>query len=215
MMGKKVRHAFAASTRQIRLRPDEGLVPHPDERGLRTRDRSGQKLQDIIDPTTGFCTGVRGPMESDGTTVRMAAPTSGGGTPLPERDPDTGLWWVGNDRLVIRTTDTPHGPLVRTRIIKAGTPDFDPDMPTHQKISKTPKPRVQKSVQPAGQDRPKRGPRYTDREIRDYLKTKFGYTGPLTRVIRTAAISALVKSATVAEYSKDLRSDPKNPKTSG
>lgn len=206
---RKVRHAFAGSSRMLRLRLDEGLTPQPDERRLRERDRSGQKLRDVINPKTGFCVGVTGPMESDGHTVRAAKPTSGAGPALPEYDAATGRWFVGEDRLVIRTTDTPEGPMSRTRIIKRDDEAYD-SAPTHEKIKKSPKIRSNQAVRPAGDDKRRtRGPRYTDAQIKDFLREYLGWTGPLTREIRTAAIATMIKHSTVAQYSQDLRHAPK------
>lgn len=206
-MGKKVRHAFPGG-RQLRLRIDEGLTPHPDERRLRLRDRSGQKLKDVIDPRTGFCTGVTGPMEPDGTCIRDAKPTSGAGTPLPTHDPITGAWWVGADRLVVRTTTTPDGPLHRTRVVKASTLNKNGHTPDEQKRTKKPVTARQQASLAS-----RKGPRYTDTEIRVWVAEHTGYKGKLTRAIRTSAISCMVKASTVQEYSQDLRSAGSTLKT--
>lgn len=207
MKNRKPRHVFAGTTRMSRLRPDEGLVMQPDERTLRYRDRSGQKLRDVVDPKTGFCTGVTSPMESDGIAVRAAKPTSGGGTPLPELDSATGRWYVGEDRLVVRTTLDGDRPLTRTRLIKPTEDDYD-TAPTVEKIRRQPK---VKAVRPAGDEQPRsngrrRGPRFSDKEILDFIKHRFGVTGKITitREIRTAAVAAMTKAATVAEYQADL-----------
>lgn len=209
MKNRKPRHVFAGTTRMNRLRPDEGLVPAPDERTLRYRDRSGQKLRDVINPKTGFCTGVTSPMESDGIPVRAAKPTSGAGTALPELDPSTGRWFVGEDRLVVRTTLDGDRPLTRTRLIKPTDADYD-SAPTVEKICK---PKKVRAVRPAGDERDesksngrRRGPRFTDKEILTFIRDKFGVQGALTitREIRTAAVAAMTKAATVAEYQADL-----------
>lgn len=196
---RKPRHVFAGTTRLTRLKIDEGITPHPDERRLRERDRSGQKLKDVIDAKTGFCTGVTGPMESDGTRIRAAKPTSGAGTPLPERDDATGLWWVGEDRLVVRTVTTPDGPLARTRVIKKDHLDESGRTPDERKPARKPV----SARQQASLDN-RKGPRYTDAEIRAWVAEHTGYRGKLTRVIRTSAISCMVKAATVREYAADL-----------
>lgn len=211
MKNRKPRHVFAGTTRMNRLRPDEGLVMQPDERTLRYRDRSGQKLRDVVDPKTGFCVGVTSPMESDGIAVRAAKPTSGGGQPLPELDSATGRWFVGEDRLVVRTTLDGDRPLTRTRLIKPTEEDFG-TAPTVEKIRKQPKVRA---VRPAGDEaKPssrRRGPRFSDKEILDFIKHRFGVSGKITitREIRTAAVAAMTKAATVAEYQADLRNAKK------
>jgi hypothetical protein len=202
---RKPRHVFAGTTRQTRLRIDEGLARHPDERRLRELDRSGQKLRDVINPRTGFCTGVTGPMESDGYTVRAAKPISGSGPALPEYDSTTGNWYVGEERLVVRTTDTPDGPLARTRLVRPDEEGYD-SLPTVEKITRKPK---IKAVRPAGDEGTRRhrrsGPRFTDEEILAFVRQTYGFRADkLTREIRTAAVAVMIKQATVAEYQADL-----------
>jgi len=213
MKSQHVRHAFAGTTRQTRLRIDEGLVPSPDERTLRHRDRSGQKLRDVINPKTGFCTGVTGPMESDGTTVRAAKEISASGTPLPEYDTVTGVWWmVGpdgptGDALVIRTTTTPDGPLRRTRIVKKDEIASGTDPRTGEKSSKKRDSERRKHHQAnraQRADKPKPA-RITDIEISAYLLGKYGFVPNLTPRIRQATRAAMVHEATVKAYGRDLR----------
>jgi hypothetical protein len=62
----------------MRLHPvEDGLIPLPDERGLRTRDKSGNRLIDVVDPKSGFCVGVRSPLDCGGQHVINPTPTSG------------------------------------------------------------------------------------------------------------------------------------------
>lgn len=205
-MGKntRVKHAFKGSWKQHRLTAFDGLYPDVTERGLIHRDRSGQKLRDVVDPRSGFCTGVSSPMHNSGeASVRPADGTSGGGEALPTRDPDTGLWWVGNDRLVVRTTQTPDGPLRTTRIVKAEDLDEAGATPDERKAAvKAARAASRKPDSPRREAN--RGNRPSDREIREYLKNFTGYTGPITRQIRQAAIAVIVKQRTVAAYQADL-----------
>lgn len=205
-MGKntRVRHAFADSWRQHRLTHEDGRYPGTDERTLTRRDMSGQKLRDVVDPRTGFCTGVTGPMFNSGeASVRAADPTSGGGEALPTYDRDTGLWWVGNDRLVVRTVSTPDGPLRRTRIVKAADLDEAGATPDERKAAV--KAARAASRKPDSQRRQAhKGDRPNDREIAQYLRDFTGYTGPITSKIRQAAIAVIIKQRTVSAYKADL-----------
>lgn len=203
MKNQHVRNVFAGTTRQTRLRIDEGLVKHPDERMLRTHDRSGQKLRDTVNPITGFCTGVTGPMESDGHTVRAAKPTSGAGTPLPTRDERTGLWWVGDDRLVIRTTRTPDGPLRRTRIVKSEDLDSRGRTPEERSATKR-KHSARREANVTATRRTKADP-ITDEDIRKYLRRWKMDNMKLTSKIRSAARAAIQHERTVQAYGRDLR----------
>lgn len=189
---RKPRHVFAGTTRQTRLRIDEGLIPHPSERGLRLRDRSGQRLRDVIDPSTGFCLGVSGPMESDGTRTRMANPISGTGEALPIRDPRNGAWYAANGSHAVRTTVDPEGPLSRSprQKIDASAKDDRP---------------IRSRKPDSARRQHHRTNRITDVEIAAYLKTTFGFVPPLTSRIREAARASIVKAATVAEYAADMK----------
>lgn len=205
-MGKsqKVRHAFAGSWRQHRLTTFDGLYPDVTERGLVHRDRSGQKLRDVVDPRTGFCTGVSSPMHNtDEASVRPADPTSGGGEALPEYDRHTGRWWVGRDRLVVRTTTTPDGPLRRTRIVKAEDLDEAGATPDERKAA-VKAARAASRKPDSARRTANKGNRPSDKEIAQYLRDFTGYTGPITSKIRQAAIAVIIKQRTVAAYQAEM-----------
>lgn len=181
-MGKtrKAYKPFKGTTKLERLRVDEGLVPQPHERGLRTRDRSGQRLRDVIDPKTGFCVGVTGPMESDGTSVRAAKGTSGGGAPLPEYDPSTGLWTLGDQLLVVRTESDGDAPLRKTRLV--------PRVPASSgAASKAPRIAVDARKPATPRATRVKQKRYTREQVIDWLNRSFGYTGRVSRDMLYAA----------------------------
>lgn len=190
---RKVRHAFRGTTRQTRLRIDEGLVPQPHERGMRTHDRSGQKLRDVVDPETGFCIGVTGPMESDGTIVRAAKGISASGPDLPERDEATGLWWVGDERLVIRTLDMGDEPI---RVARLRKPTAD-ELASRKKGTRLPRPKSDTSHRNVNKPRAPRKSDIQDHEIVQWIKAFCGvdYSGKrIPSKVRRAAVEAMISA---------------------
>lgn len=106
-------------------RIDDGLVKGPDERTLTKYDKGGNKLRDVVDPTSGMCTGVTSPLT---ITDRIIQPTpvSGGKSkdaPDVRFDPEKEVYYelVRNKDtdpfgLVMRTTSDADGPLPVTRV---------------------------------------------------------------------------------------------------
>jgi hypothetical protein len=202
MSRTKVRGAWKGTTKQTRLNIFDGLYPGADERGV-THRINGQKLRDIIDPSTGFVVNSVTPCFNPlDPPVRAAAGVSGGGAVMPERDADTGAWHDPQTGHVYRLTTDGDGALSRTRVVKTATSARDHDAPTTEKIRRT---------RPSGEPRqssgkPKSGASsISNEEIAAYCAEKFGYRGPLSKRIREAARAAITKHRTVLAYQADMR----------
>jgi hypothetical protein len=172
--------------------------------GLITRDRSGNKLSDRIDPQTGFCTGVTGPMlVPDGVKIIESKGVSGGGLTLPTRN---GNLWVsgrGESKRVIRTTDmdddAPLPTLART-VRPSSATKAERRASAASKVKKAPAKGVdhRKPKGDSKSDGRRLGP--SDAEIISYLKAFCGYAGDITPAVRKAARVAMAHRAQVAEY---------------
>ena len=172
----------------MRLHPvDDGLIPLPDERGLRVRDRGGNNLVDVTDPKTGFCVGVRSNLTTrDGVSVFPASPVSGGSPSVGSDtrfDPEHEVYYdlirssdtdpVG---LVVRTVADGDAPLrtTRVRVVTSGK------SVSHEIAAKSTAP-VRKNVSARKQN---------DEAVRAILSAH-GYTGKITPVVRKLALELL------------------------
>lgn len=105
----------------MRLHPaKDGLIPQPDERGLTVRDKGGNTLIDLHDPTTGFCVGVTSPLTSTGMSVFPAKSCGGGNGPDIRKDEQSERYY----ELVRSSHSAPVGIVVRL------TTDEDALLPT-------------------------------------------------------------------------------------
>jgi len=168
----------------MRLHPvDDGLIRFPEERTLTTHDRGGNPLRDVINPDTGFCTGVTSPLTvPDGMSVMQPTPVSGAksaSTPDVQFDPDSELYYdlvrtSDSDPfgLVIRTTSDPDGPLpvTRIRVVSADVPKTG---------GKSGLPYTPTSTQ-----------KENTAAVRAVL-AGMGYAGPITPAIRKAALEMI------------------------
>ena len=168
---------------------DDGLLRSPEERTLTTHDRGGNRLRDVINPDTGFCTGVTSPLTiPDGKGVINPTPVSGAksaSTPDVRFHPDKEVYYDlarNSDSdpfgLVIRTTDNADGPLpvTRVRVIQADVPKTG---------GKSGLPYTPTSTQ-----------KENTKAVRAVL-AGMGYAGPITPEIRKAVLEmiAIEKSA--------------------
>lgn len=209
-----ITHAQLRMERLTAMRDD---LPDGPAR-LRTRDIGGNKLVDVVNPATGFVMGVRSALESGANnTPGHARPGISASHEeaqnLPRRDEATGLWWVGPNRLVQRTIDTPEGPLKVARVVKPAVAEkLDKRAEAASKVKRGPKDASSKG-QPrakagAGSTRHERtgvtgaGSGPTAKEIAEYVKVKYGFTGRLTPEIRRAARVAIEHDRQVREYTK-------------
>lgn len=111
------------SYRQPSLSRKGGVRLHPLKDGvarmgeeltwLRTRDKSGQKLRDIVDPRTGYCVSVtsplEGPVSGKGTSGSHNAQTKRAAVEVTEARGHK--LYVDEDGFVCRTLDHEDGPL--------------------------------------------------------------------------------------------------------
>lgn len=195
---------------QLRFERDLSYRADPNT-GLRHRDRSGNKLVDVVNPLTGFCTGTRSPLESAANNV-PGQPKSGISVSqdeveaLPHYDAAKGVWFVGKQRLVQRMIDTPDGPLQVARVVKPAVAEkLDNRAAAASKVKRAPK----------GGAAPKRaagngkrgagnggsstsGP--TRAEIAAYIKSKYGFAGKITPTIAKAARVSMEHDRQVREY---------------
>lgn len=94
----------------MRLHPaKDGLIPMPDERGLTVRDKGGNRLIDVYDPTTGFCVGVTSPLTSTGMSVSTPKPPSSGHGADIRLDAESNRYY----ELVRKSDSDPIGIVVR------------------------------------------------------------------------------------------------------
>lgn len=100
----------------VRLHPvKDGVLPMTREAYIRRRDMAGNKLQDVIDPVTGFCIGVRSALMSNpnNTPLNPRPGTSGSHNTETARADVTrqGNVWLDDQNRVIRTCDMGDDPL--------------------------------------------------------------------------------------------------------
>lgn len=177
---RRVRHAFAGSTKMIRLRIDEGLTPHPDERRVTKRDRGGNKLIDVHNHN-GFCVDVRSPMTPTGP-VETPKGVSGAGKKLPTKKFDV---WVDENGRPIRLTTMGED---RLPVVKTESDDQPKSPANSSKLSRA----AQGCVEMARQVKPVKPARrnITKKMVVAYLAEK-GYTGSIDSKIEKLARLAI------------------------
>lgn len=129
----------------VRLHPlRDGVIPTTRESYMRKRDKAGNKLRDVVDPTTGWCIGVESNLESAPKNTPLSPcpeGTSASPTVLTKRADVRRVngHWVDADGFVIRTVSmgddllpvsrvcvTPktvkERPMRKARATNAGTP---------------------------------------------------------------------------------------------
>jgi hypothetical protein len=175
----------------VRLHPaKDGLLPHPDERGMTRRDRGGNPLRDVTDHETGFCTGVTSPLLSSGLSVIPHVSPSGGVGPDTRFSAERQVYYdmvrsseTAPIGLVVRTTTDCDGPLpiTRVRVVESSIPV------TGDSVANCTAP-VLKSVSVR---------KANDAAVKAVLSA-MGYKGPITREIRKATLEmiALERSIT-------------------
>jgi hypothetical protein len=177
---------------------------------ITTKDRLGNTLVDVMN-RDGFCTGVR----SAGTiTASLIVPKGAASASyqevlaLPHRDPETGLWWVGEDRLVQRMVTTPDGPLKVARVVKASTAEkLDRRASAASKVKRAPRGSTTQGDRAAssksGQGKRARVAgvaRPTEKQVTAYIRNKYGFTGSLTPKIRKAAVVAIMADRSARDF---------------
>lgn len=167
---------------------------------IRTSDGRGGKLRDVVDPRTGYCTGVTSPTWTHGMPKRYEPEGVSGAVSKPEDnlrlDKATGLWYYGEDRVVVRTTDTPDGPMRQVRIAKDRTRNSEARESAKAKVKRAPK----GDGKTNSRDHSARPASFSREEIAAYVNTKYGYTGPLSRQIIRAARVAMTHAQQVQAY---------------
>src|SRR5882757_9959711 len=115
----------------MRLHPvEDGLIPLPDERGMRKFDRSGNRLRDINDPQTGFCITARSPLDSDSSVI-TPSPVNGAETATTKQYRQYNGRYVDVSELHTDDPDVEYGLVVRL------TTDGDDPLPiTRVRIAK-------------------------------------------------------------------------------
>jgi hypothetical protein len=177
---------------------------------LRRRDLGGNKLVDVVNPMTGFCVGVRSPLESAPNNT-PASPRPGISVSqdevdnYPRYDTDKGVWFVGRDRLVQRMIDTPDGPLKVARVVKPAVAEkLDNRAAAASKVKRAPKggaaPKRAASTRTSSSNGGASGNGPTRAEIAAYVKSKYGFTGKLSPQIMRAARVAIEHARQVREY---------------
>lgn len=174
----------------MRLHPaKDGLIPHPDERGLSVRDRGGNRLIDLHDPTSGFCVGVTSPLTSTGMSVLTPKPASGGKGPDVRFDAESERYYE-----LIRSRDSdPIGivvrldtdgdallPTTRVRVVQA-TPSKDRKSERNSTAPVRKAPSVRKQ---------------NDDAVKAVL-AGMGYTGPITPQIRKATLEMIAMEKSI------------------
>jgi hypothetical protein len=167
---------------------------------IRTTDGKGNKLRDVVDPRTGFCVGVTSPTWTDGQ--RVIEPTGVSGNCKPEDkltlDKATGLWYYGEHRVVVRTTDTPEGPMRTVRIAKAPASDrtgrAEKRSEAKSKIKRAPK------SPSSGSSGSSTRVTYTRAEVAEYLRVKYGYTGNISNHVLRSARTAMEHDRQITDY---------------
>lgn len=162
---------------------DDGLIRLPEERGITTRDVGGNRLRDVTSRDTGMCTGVTSNLTiPPGSGVIEPTPVSGAksaSTPDVRYDPETTRYYElvrtsDSDPfgLVCRTTEDSDGPLpvTRVRIVSADVP---------QTGEKSGLPFTPISTRKANNE-----------AVRAML-SGMGYNGPVTPVMRKAALEMI------------------------
>lgn len=117
----------------VRLHPiKDGTAPIGEAlTGMRFRDRAGNKLRDVVNPVTGYCTGVESALESEprnqvGQPVRPGV--SGTHTSytrsicLEKRAAGDREYWTDEDGTVVRTVDMGESPIPLSRVCPAPKP---------------------------------------------------------------------------------------------
>lgn len=172
---------------------------------ITTKDRLGNRLVDVVNPKTGFCTGVR----SAGTITETVIVPKGAASAshqevlaLPVYDQETGLWWVGEDRLVQRMVQTPDGPLKVARVVKASVADkLDRRAEAAGKVKRAPKDGFKGRNSKTGRaGKGRKASRPTDAQVDAYLRNKFGYAGTISAKIKRAAVSAVMADKDASRY---------------
>jgi len=168
----------------MRLHPaKDGLIPMPDERGLSVRDRGGNRLVDVYDPTTGFCVGVTSPLSTTGMSVFTPKPPSSGHGPDVRFDTESNRYYEliresNSDPIgiVVRLDtdgDTPL-PCARVRVIQA-KPSASRKSERNSTAPVQKKPSVRKQ---------------NDEAVRAVLSAH-GYKGPITPQIRKVCLELI------------------------
>jgi hypothetical protein len=176
----------------VRLHPvNDGLIPGSDERTLIRRDRAGNPLIDVVDPTTGFCIGVRSNLTfRDGESVLTPKSPSGGSGVDTRFDSESARYYdyvrksdsdpVG---IVVRLESDGDGrlPCSRVRVVKA-TPSLSRES---ERKSSAP---VQKALSTRKDN---------DSAVKSVLSA-MGYKGPITKEIRRATLEMIQMERSVS-----------------
>lgn len=191
----------------MRLHPvEDGLVPHPDERGMTRRDIGGNRLTDVTNPISGMCTGVTSPLTPSGASVRPASPIGGGSGADVRFDPESARYY----ELVRSSKSAPIGFVVRL------TTDGDESLPCSRVVI------IQAEQSPGGKsERVSNAPVRKAPSVREQndmaakaVLSAMGYTGPITPEIRNAALQMIeIEKNTVARLERAKRTTrPKGKK---
>lgn len=197
----------------MRLHPvKDGLVPHPDERGMTRRDLGGNKLVDVVNPISGYCVGVTSALTPSGNSVRPASQVSGTTSgPDVRFDPDTARYY----QLVRESKSAPIGIVVRL------TTDGDDSLPCSRVIII----RGESSATGAS-ERKSNAPVQKQLSVREQndmaakaVLSAMGYTGPITPEVRNAALQMIaIEKNTLQrlQYAKSTKPrKSRKPKKSG
>lgn len=204
---------------RAQLRMERSIAHRADPlTGLRRTDRGGNKLVDVVN-SLGFCVDVRSPLESAANNTPHS-PKPGISVSheevanYPQHDPATGHWFVGKDRLIQRTIDTPDGPLSVARVVKPAVAEkLENRAAAASKVKRAPKSggtastkkpnSARRAANTGGSVREGSGPSMA--EVRAYVKSKYGFTGKLTPEIARAARVAMEHARQVREYTADAK----------
>lgn len=106
----------------VRLHPiRDGVIPTTREAVMRKRDKAGNKLRDVVDPSTGWCIGVESNLESAAKNTPLSPcpeGTSASPTILTKRADvrRMGDYWVDSTGCVIRTVSMGDDQLPLARV---------------------------------------------------------------------------------------------------
>jgi len=190
----------------------DGLMPMPDERGMKKVDRGGNRLVDVVNPETGYCVGVRSPLTvKDGVHVIDYVPPKGAPAPDVRLVPSCpvsarpAVWAefapgakVGK---VVRLTTDEDESLPVSRVskpapVRAGksgksgmsSKSVEPDLRTDEEKATDARNRENARIE-------------NDRAVRAVLAA-MGYTGKITPTIRKTALEMIRMERDRYEYGR-------------
>lgn len=176
----------------MRLHPvKDGLIPDPYERGLTRRDRAGNALIDTIDPSTGFCVGVRSPLTfPDGMSV-ITPKSPAGGTGTDTRfDAETARYYD----LVRKSDSDPVGLVVRLESDGDGTLPCTRVRVVEASASSTRESERNSSAPVRKSDSARKSNDVAVKAVLDAM----GYKGKMTQQLRTVVLEMIAMEKSVS-----------------